>query len=173
MSTTSNIAGVTYLGCKSHFDFGNYNRGVILEMTPTSVEQCALQCAGRSFNRLSISDQACACYMDVNLVIVDQNIIECNKYCGDGPCGTADFINRFSVYDITLMRDTVQASITASISASIAAERSRTEGLRSSTLSSVTGTITSVAITTIAPISTEAATTAAAAIPTATHDPQP
>ncbi|KAJ3213180.1 hypothetical protein HDU67_003195 [Dinochytrium kinnereticum] len=131
MSATINIPGVIDMGCRSHFDPGNFNPGTVLETAPTSVQQCANACAARSFTRLTVSSLACTCYMEVNIVSVPQNIAECNNLCVDGPCGTRDFLNRFSFYDITELRDNVQASITASISASIAAERSRTESIRS------------------------------------------
>ncbi|KAJ3103289.1 hypothetical protein HDU97_010278 [Phlyctochytrium planicorne] len=119
MSTTVTVPGVTYLGCRSHFDPSSFNPGLKLDIPPNSVRECAEECASKSFNRLIISEKDCRCYVDINLPISVQNIDECNRYCPDGPCGTSAFINRFSAYDITELTEKVQASITSSIQASI------------------------------------------------------
>ncbi|KAJ3104621.1 hypothetical protein HDU97_009012 [Phlyctochytrium planicorne] len=146
MSTTVTVPGVTYLGCRSHFDPGSFNPGFKLDIPPNSVRECAEECASKSFNRLIISDQDCRCYVDINLPIAVQNIDECNRYCPDGPCGTSAFINRFSAYDITELTEKVQASITSSIQASI------TSSIRAKSSSAAAATapptlITSVAVT--------------------------
>ncbi|KAJ3214124.1 hypothetical protein HDU67_002033 [Dinochytrium kinnereticum] len=133
MSAAFNIQGVVDLGCRSHVNPQD-RRGARMEASPSSVLQCATACAQRSFNRITIDSVACVCYMESSIVTVVQNIDECNNLCPDGRCGTRDFINRFSFYDITGLRDSVQAAITSSISASAAAERSRTESISVSAL---------------------------------------
>ncbi|KAJ3087807.1 hypothetical protein HDU96_004361, partial [Phlyctochytrium bullatum] len=85
----------------------------------------------------------------------------CNNYCTDGACGTRDFFNRFSLYNITAVREAIlrTASIEASITSSILAAASSSSAAAAAATSSYLAALSSSSAAAAAAASRASSTT--------------